>query len=87
MSLYTDLLAAGVPLDNHRSDLYAKVTPESRVLVDAYEHRKNVTVFVSQVDGEPWYDIPFAFDPFWERKEPIWRILTDEKIAEQERRD
>lgn len=85
MSLYTDLLAAGVPLENHRSDLYAKVIPASRALIQAYEHRQNVRMFTSQIDGEPWYDIPFAFDPFWERKEPVWRILTNEKIAEQER--
>lgn len=85
MSLYTDLLAAGVPIENHYSDLLAKVTPASRALIQAYEHRKNVRMFTSEIDGEPWYDIPFAFDPFWERKEPIFRILTDEKIAEQER--
>lgn len=86
MSLYTQLVDAGVPVDNHRSDLYAKVTPESRALIAAYEHRRNVTMFVHQVTGESWYDIPFAFDPFWERKQPIFRILSDEKIAEQDRR-
>ncbi len=86
MSIYTDLVAAGVPVENHRSDLYAKVTPESRAILATYEHRRSVTVFVSQIDREPWYDIPFAFDPFWERRAPIFRILSDEKIAEQDRR-
>jgi hypothetical protein len=91
VSLYTDLLAAGVPLENHRSDLYAKVTPASRRIIAAYQDERTrqghqralITMFVSEIDREAWYDIPFAFDPFWERKEPVWRILTDGKIAEQ----
>jgi len=68
MSIYTELKEAGVPLDDNRSDLYAKVMPESKVIVDAYEFKVNVSVFVSMMDGDKWYDIPFAFDPFFDAK-------------------
>jgi hypothetical protein len=64
-SIYEQLRDAGVPLDSHESDLYALVTPTSQKIVHAYEHFKNVRVFVSELDGQAWYDIPFAFDPWW----------------------
>jgi hypothetical protein len=68
-SVYKLLKAAGVPLDHHESDLYAKVTPESRAIVADYEHRANVKTFRSETDkGEFWYDIPFAYEPWWEAR-------------------
>jgi hypothetical protein len=67
-SIYERLRAASIPLDSHESDLYAKVTPESSAIVRAYEHRQNVRVFVSQIDGRPWFDIPFAYQPFWDAR-------------------
>jgi hypothetical protein len=69
-SIYQRLVAAGVPLDNHESDLYAKVTGASRPIVE--ERMKAgvlVTVFASQIDGL-WYDIPFAFEPWWNGGRP-----------------
>lgn len=65
-SLHQQLLAAGVELNNHESDLYAKVTPESRRIVEESDHSSSV--FTSQIDGELWYDLPFAFEPFWRAK-------------------
>ena len=67
MSIYTELLEKGVPLDHHETDLYAKVTPESQAIVRAYEFSNNVTTFTSQIDGDLWYDIPFAYEPQWQR--------------------
>lgn len=63
---YAALLAAGVPLDSHESDLYAKVTPVSRPIVEASGWSRSI--FTSQIDGERWYDLPFAFEPWWERR-------------------
>ncbi len=65
-TIYQQLRAAGVQLDSHESDLYARVTPASDRIVAGYEHRDNVRRFFGD-DGAVWYDIPFAFDPFWER--------------------
>lgn len=44
------------------SDLYLRVTPISKRLVSRYEYKHFVTVFRDQIDGVPWYEIPFAFD-------------------------
>ena len=66
MSLYKDLKEAGVPLDSHESDLYAMVTPESQKIIKTSGH--SFTTFISQIDGKRWYDLPFAFIPFWENK-------------------
>lgn len=65
-SLHQQLLAAGVPLDSHESDLYAQVTPESRRIVEESGHSS--TMFKSEIDGKMWYDLPFAYDPFWAKK-------------------
>ena len=70
MTIYEKLKKAGVKLDNHESDLYARITPESEKIVNAYEHTANVTRFVSQIDKDQWFDIPFAFDPWWGRCDP-----------------
>jgi len=65
MSIYQELKAAGVPLDSHESDLYAKVTPESRTILSRYKHKGNLSTFLNQVEGNLWYEIPFAFDPWY----------------------
>lgn len=64
-TIMQEMIDAGVEISHHESDLYVKVTPESRAIVEDYEFRCNVTAFRSRVDGELWYDVPFAFDPFW----------------------
>ena len=69
MSIYETLQEAGVPLDNHESDLYAKVTDDSRAIIAKYAYRTNVRIFRSQIDGTLWYDIPFAYAPWWKRRQ------------------
>lgn len=66
--IYTALLDAGVQLDNHESDLYAKVSDTSRAIIKTYYDTYTIRTFRSEIDGELWYDIPFAFLPFWERR-------------------
>ncbi len=71
MSLYSDLIAAGCEIDHHESDLYVKRTPEAVAII--HQHGKtvdgwNVQPFVSQIDGTPWLDIPFAYEPYWAAK-------------------
>lgn len=65
MSIYQKMIAAGVKVDNHYSDLYAPVNPVTEKIVSEYEHKSNVTTF----HGGQYYDIPFAFDPYWEAKQ------------------
>lgn len=71
MSIYSEAVKLMNPkdIDNHRSDLYLRVTAESKQLVDKYEFKKHVSVFKSNIDGNKWYDIPFAYEPFWDKGE------------------
>jgi hypothetical protein len=70
-SLYADLIAAGVPVSNHESDLYFPDTPEALRILDLYPlEKRNSKRFKNQRPpnvGELWVDVPFAFIPFWER--------------------
>ena len=66
--LYDALVATGYPMDNHESDLYVLAHPETTPIVKQYEYfTSNVRVFRSQLDGRMWYEIPFAYMPFWTR--------------------
>lgn len=68
MSLYTDLCDAGCVLDSHESDLYVQDTPMARKILARYPDVRPEP-FMSQTEPRgPWLDIPFAFDPFWERR-------------------
>lgn len=43
------------------SDLYLRVTPESKKIVLNYRWHQNVTTFRDNIDHVLWYEIPFAF--------------------------
>ena len=68
MNIYEELKSANIDLGCHYSDLYARVTPESKAIVEKYEHRPSVRTFRSQIDGHLWYYIPFAYEPYWDAK-------------------
>ena len=55
-------------ISHHESDLYLKKNEISEQLVKEKPYRAYVMIFVNQVDGKPWYDVPFAYDPFWDKK-------------------
>lgn len=64
-SIYSLVIAAGVAVDNHESDLYVPANDTTKAILEGYEFRSKVTTFRSAVDHGLWYDIPFAYDPFW----------------------
>ena len=66
--IYGQMVDAGVEIASHESDLYVKVTPESEAIINTYEHKANVRRFVSAIDGTQWFDIPFAFIPWWDKR-------------------
>ena len=73
--LYDRLVAAGFEIDHHASDLYVRVTPESRAIINAWRAENGYgegfcETFVSQVDGLRYYDVPFAFKPYWDARAP-----------------
>ena len=72
ISIYEELKAAGVEIDHHESDLFVPVNAITIPIVDRFDpDRATVTTFNSRIDGKLWYDIPFQYAPFWERK-PCW---------------
>lgn len=52
-------------IDHWQSDLYVKVTDVSKEIVERYHFKNSVTTFVDQIDHELWFNIPFAYTPFW----------------------
>ena len=66
-SLYGDLRAAGVPIDHHESDLYFADSPNSRLILARWLVQVRLaTRFENQQDGSTWWDVPFAYLPWWE---------------------
>lgn len=70
MTLYEEIVAAGIPVDHHESDLYVPDTPEVRAILT--RHARTGAGFVVQ-DGHPnagqvWLDVPFAYDPWWKER-------------------
>lgn len=66
--IYEAVVAQGIEHDHHESDLYILATPEATALVKGYQFACNVTQFRHQVDGLIWYDVPFAYRPYWDAK-------------------
>lgn len=65
-SLYKDLVRARIPIDHHESDLYVLDTPQARETIKKYGYK--FETFKSNLDGKRWIDVPFAYEPFWEKK-------------------
>ena len=65
-TLYDKMVALNIPIDNHESDLLVPVTSETTEVVRTYQFSNLVKKF--QFKGEPWYEIPFAFQPYWDAK-------------------
>jgi len=65
MSLYRELQQAGCELDSHESDLY--VTATSTAIAIVKSSGRSHAMFRSAVDGKQWLDVPFAYEPFWDR--------------------
>lgn len=68
MTLYQAAIAAGIPIDSHESDLYMLATEEARALIHKHGKHGTASLFRSEVDGRMWWDVPFSFDPWWERR-------------------
>lgn len=55
-------------IDHHESDLYIRKTPAADLIIEEYEYKNIVSVFRDAIENVLWYEIPFAYDPFWERR-------------------
>jgi hypothetical protein len=71
-TLYGDLGAAGVPISNHESDLYFQDSADSRAILARWPDKaKLATRFECRLTGQTWWDVPFAFLPWWEKQCPV----------------
>lgn len=52
-------------IDHYNSDLYLRINSISKKLIQEYNFKENVETFVDEIDHELWYDIPFAYLPFY----------------------
>ncbi|MDO9252597.1 MAG: hypothetical protein Q7U48_13740 [Hydrogenophaga sp.] len=71
-SLYQRLVDAGIELDHWQSDLYFPATEQTRQIVaDCLADGSVINrpqIFCSAIDGQPTFDAPFAYEPFWARR-------------------
>ena len=67
------LYTSQTDIGNHYRDLYVRVTRKTKEIIQGYIQRNSLKgmpeVFRSNIAGEGyWYDIPFAYIPFWEER-------------------
>lgn len=48
-------------IDHHYSDLYLRVMPESKAIIEKLKYDALLETFVSPIDGKLWYDLPFCY--------------------------
>ena len=66
MSIYQEMKDSGVAMDSHESDLYVPVNETTCAILAKYPEQSR-SVFLCTIDKKSWFDIPFAFLPFWEK--------------------
>ena len=71
--LFDEIVQEGIGFDNHYSDLYIPVTTVTRRILIRREiiGSKGVSTFRSNLpedNGADWYDVSFAFSPYWIEK-------------------
>jgi hypothetical protein len=55
------MIKAGVQIDHWQSDLYVPMNETTREIVSRYRFKCNVETFISQIEKQRWYCIPFAY--------------------------
>ena len=63
MNVKEKLLELGMKekdFDRHESDLYVRGTPISEKFLDTYPFKSQVTRFIDNIEGVPWFEFPFV---------------------------
>jgi hypothetical protein len=68
-TLYKDCVARGIKTLSYHSDLYVPNTALTLELCKFYG--RSFTMFRNQLETGWWLDVAFAYDPWWEAREPI----------------
>lgn len=66
--LYNEIVKVANPdeISHWTSDLYVKATPEVTAVLQRYDYSHQVWPFRDQITHKLWYDVPFAYKPWWE---------------------
>ena len=70
-SIYVAMRFEGVECSNHCSDLYVPVNESSKEVLNRPEfalHKRNASTFQSETGEGLMYDIPFAYQPYYNTK-------------------
>lgn len=83
-TLYYRLKEAGCETDSHQSDLYVIDDDTSRSIIEAYEAEEDAIplskkMFKDNREGRVWFELPFAFTPYWERVKKADKDYVDEE--------
>lgn len=68
-TLYGDLLAAGVPMDSHESDLYFPDTRATRAILARFPESAKIANRFTDQECAGWWQVPFAYLPWWESRQ------------------
>ena len=69
MSLYEVLEYYDIQIGSHASDLYFPKTEQTKKILSYFSgYEKTHSVFIEQESRKPWYEVPFAYDPYWRDK-------------------
>ena len=66
MTQYKKLVAEGIETANHCSDLHFPVTERTKEILREYPDAKPI-MFLNQITKTTWFQVNFAYDPFWVR--------------------
>jgi hypothetical protein len=69
LSIFEQVKSSGIEYGNHESDLYIPVNEQTQAIIQTYQFKENVQTFRNQIDGQLWFDVPFAYIPFWEARQ------------------
>ena len=67
MNIYEEMVKVCLAdeIGSHNSDLYVPVKPETKEIIEKYEFKASVSTFRDNISGRLYYDIPFAYSPYW----------------------
>jgi hypothetical protein len=71
MSLFEKIQELNIEYDNHYSDLYIPATEQTIDLINEFGLMHITTKFRSNIDQKFWFDVPFQYTPYWEKKQSI----------------
>jgi hypothetical protein len=74
-TIFEEIKESGVEISNWQSDLYFPKNPITDKIVNSHRGEYYIGMFRNNNDNELWYEIPMAYDPYWEaRRKPDYMV-------------